>query len=146
MPPVKMAASVAAAAGRLRRAIRRSPSWRGLRALSSEAPPTQAAAVRDAFLNFFRDRHGHRLVPSASVRPRGDPSLLFVNAGMNQVEAEPRRSGRSLQFFSLEKGVAGLGKRRKGRSSYLSGKESLCVIGQSLGCKLGLGENSIGNF
>lgn len=102
--------------------------------------------MRDAFLSFFRDRHGHRLVPSASVRPRGDPSLLFVNAGMNQVEAEPRRSGRSLQFFSLEKGVAGLGKRRKGRSSYLSGKESLCVIGQSLGCKLGLGENSIGNF
>ena len=141
-----MAASFAAAAGRLRRAIRRSPSWRGLRALSSEAPPTQAAAVRDAFLSFFRDRHGHRLVPSASVRPRGDPSLLFVNAGMNQVGAEPRRSGRSLQFFSLEKRVAGLGKRRKGRSSYLSGKESLCVIGQSLGCKLGLGENAIGNF
>ncbi|XP_065769024.1 alanine--tRNA ligase, mitochondrial isoform X2 [Muntiacus reevesi] len=79
-----MAASVAAAAARLRRAIRRSPSWRGLRALSSEASPTQAAAVRDAFLSFFRDRHGHRLVPSASVRPRGDPSLLFVNAGMNQ--------------------------------------------------------------
>nr|XP_058932490.1 alanine--tRNA ligase, mitochondrial isoform X2 [Kogia breviceps] len=81
-----MAASVAAAAGRLRRAIRRSPQWRGpsRRALSSEAPPIQAAAVRDAFLSFFRDRHGHRLVPSASVRPRGDPSLLFVNAGMNQ--------------------------------------------------------------
>ncbi|XP_067608893.1 alanine--tRNA ligase, mitochondrial isoform X3 [Pseudorca crassidens] len=81
-----MAVSVAAAAGRLRRAIRRTPQWRGpsRRALSSEAPPTQAAAVRDAFLSFFRDRHGHRLVPSASVRPRGDPSLLFVNAGMNQ--------------------------------------------------------------
>lgn len=81
-----MAVSVAAAAGRLRRAVRRTPQWRGpsRRALSSEAPPTQAAAVRDAFLSFFRDRHGHRLVPSASVRPRGDPSLLFVNAGMNQ--------------------------------------------------------------
>uniref|UniRef100_A0A4X1V1E5 Alanine--tRNA ligase n=1 Tax=Sus scrofa TaxID=9823 RepID=A0A4X1V1E5_PIG len=81
-----MAASVAAAARRIRRAIRRSPPWQGLcfRALSSEAPPTQAAAVRDAFLSFFRDRHGHRLVPSASVRPRGDPTLLFVNAGMNQ--------------------------------------------------------------
>ncbi|XP_004424124.1 PREDICTED: alanine--tRNA ligase, mitochondrial [Ceratotherium simum simum] len=81
-----MAASVAAAAGRLRRAIRRSRPWWGpsRRPLSSEPPPARAAAVRDAFLSFFRDCHGHRLVPSASVRPRGDPSLLFVNAGMNQ--------------------------------------------------------------
>ncbi|XP_008151450.2 alanine--tRNA ligase, mitochondrial [Eptesicus fuscus] len=81
-----MAAAVAAAVRGLRRAIRRSPSWRGpsRRPLSSEPPPAQAPAVRDAFLSFFRDRHGHRLVPSASVRPRGDPSLLFVNAGMNQ--------------------------------------------------------------
>ncbi|XP_036998490.2 alanine--tRNA ligase, mitochondrial isoform X1 [Artibeus jamaicensis] len=81
-----MAASVAAAVGGLRRAIRRSPSWLGpsRRPLSSEPPPTQATAVRDTFLSFFRDRHGHQLVPSASVRPRGDPSLLFVNAGMNQ--------------------------------------------------------------
>ncbi|XP_059557539.1 alanine--tRNA ligase, mitochondrial isoform X4 [Myotis daubentonii] len=81
-----MAASVAAAVGGLRRAIRRSPPWRSpsRRPLSSAPPPTRASAVRDAFLSFFRDRHGHRLVPSASVRPRGDPSLLFVNAGMNQ--------------------------------------------------------------
>uniref|UniRef100_A0A8C9GVJ1 Alanine--tRNA ligase n=1 Tax=Piliocolobus tephrosceles TaxID=591936 RepID=A0A8C9GVJ1_9PRIM len=81
-----MAASVAAAARRLRRAIRRSPAWLGPshRPLSSEPPAAKASAVRAAFLNFFRDRHGHRLVPSASVRPRGDPSLLFVNAGMNQ--------------------------------------------------------------
>uniref|UniRef100_A0A2K5Z4Y3 Alanine--tRNA ligase n=1 Tax=Mandrillus leucophaeus TaxID=9568 RepID=A0A2K5Z4Y3_MANLE len=81
-----MAASVAAAARRLRRAIRRSSAWRGPshRPLSSEPPAAKASAVRAAFLNFFRDRHGHRLVPSASVRPRGDPSLLFVNAGMNQ--------------------------------------------------------------
>ncbi|XP_047588000.1 alanine--tRNA ligase, mitochondrial [Lutra lutra] len=81
-----MAVSMAAAAGRLRRAIRRSPLWGSpsRQPLSSEPSPAQATAVRDAFLNFFRDRHGHRLVPSASVRPRGDPSLLFVNAGMNQ--------------------------------------------------------------
>ncbi|XP_060045880.1 alanine--tRNA ligase, mitochondrial isoform X2 [Erinaceus europaeus] len=81
-----MAASVAAAAGQLRRAIRRSPAWPGpsCRPLSSGPPPAKAAAVRNAFLSFFRDRHSHRLVPSASVRPRGDPSLLFVNAGMNQ--------------------------------------------------------------
>ncbi|XP_053458071.1 alanine--tRNA ligase, mitochondrial [Nycticebus coucang] len=81
-----MAVSVAAAAGRLRRAIQRSsPRWSpNRRPLSSKPPPAQASAVRDAFLSFFRDRHGHRLVPSASVRPRGDPTLLFVNAGMNQ--------------------------------------------------------------
>ncbi|XP_039770793.1 alanine--tRNA ligase, mitochondrial [Ornithorhynchus anatinus] len=55
----------------------------GLRwALGSGRPA--AGEVRAAFLAFFRDRHGHRLLPSASVRPRGDPSLFFVNAGMNQ--------------------------------------------------------------
>ncbi|KAL7987452.1 hypothetical protein Chor_006371 [Crotalus horridus] len=36
------------------------------------------------FLQFFQERHGHQVVPSASVRPRNDPGLLFVNAGMNQ--------------------------------------------------------------
>uniref|UniRef100_A0A3B3V959 Alanine--tRNA ligase n=1 Tax=Poecilia latipinna TaxID=48699 RepID=A0A3B3V959_9TELE len=46
-----------------------------------------AAQVRRTFLDFFRDQHQHLLVPSAPVRPRGDPSLLFVNAGMNQEEA-----------------------------------------------------------
>ncbi|XP_066107707.1 alanine--tRNA ligase, mitochondrial isoform X1 [Saccopteryx bilineata] len=81
-----MAAPMVAAVGGLWRAIRRSPSWGGpsRRPLSSKSPPSEATAIRDAFLSFFRDRHGHRLVPSASVRPRGDPSLLFVNAGMNQ--------------------------------------------------------------
>ncbi|XP_035993579.1 alanine--tRNA ligase, mitochondrial [Fundulus heteroclitus] len=43
-----------------------------------------AAQVRRTFLDFFRDQHHHLLVPSAPVRPRADPSLLFVNAGMNQ--------------------------------------------------------------
>ncbi|XP_035308889.1 alanine--tRNA ligase, mitochondrial isoform X3 [Cricetulus griseus] len=76
-----MAASVAAAAGRLRRAIGRSCPWQQF---STESRSPHAAAVRDTFLSFFRDRHGHQLVPSASVRPRGDHSLLFVNAGMNQ--------------------------------------------------------------
>uniref|UniRef100_A0A2K6SA54 Alanine--tRNA ligase n=1 Tax=Saimiri boliviensis boliviensis TaxID=39432 RepID=A0A2K6SA54_SAIBB len=81
-----MAASVAAATRRLPRAVLRSPAWQGPshRPLSSEPAAAQASAVRATFLTFFRDRHGHRLVPSASVRPRGDPSLFFVNAGMNQ--------------------------------------------------------------
>ena len=39
--------------------------------------------VRSSFLNFFKER-GHQIVPSASLVPKGDPTLLFTNAGMVQ--------------------------------------------------------------
>ncbi len=41
------------------------------------------ARIRQSFLDFFRAR-GHTIVASASLVPRGDPTLLFTNAGMVQ--------------------------------------------------------------
>ena len=40
--------------------------------------------VRTTFIKFFEDR-GHTAVPSSSTIPHEDPTLLFTNAGMNQV-------------------------------------------------------------
>ena len=39
--------------------------------------------IRDKFLNFFK-KNGHTIIPSSSLVPAQDPTLLFTNAGMNQ--------------------------------------------------------------
>jgi alanyl-tRNA synthetase len=43
----------------------------------------EAKEIRRGFLEFFSSR-GHRVVSSSSLVPAKDPTLLFVNAGMNQ--------------------------------------------------------------
>lgn len=42
-----------------------------------------SADLRALFLEFFRER-GHQVVPSSSLVPGNDPTLLFTNAGMVQ--------------------------------------------------------------
>ena len=42
-----------------------------------------AAAIRNTFLDFFASK-GHKIVSSAPIVVKDDPTLLFTNAGMNQ--------------------------------------------------------------
>ena len=39
--------------------------------------------IRSNFLNFFKDKK-HKIVPSAAMVVKDDPTLMFTNAGMNQ--------------------------------------------------------------
>lgn len=46
--------------------------------------PWTSHKVRDTFFDYFRSKD-HTFVPSSSTIPYEDPTLLFANAGMNQV-------------------------------------------------------------
>ena len=43
----------------------------------------RAREVRKAFFEYFREKQ-HTFVAPSPVVPRNDPTILFINAGMNQ--------------------------------------------------------------
>ncbi len=57
----------------------------------------KSAEIRQAFLDFFAEQ-GHEVVPSSSLVPGNDPTLLFTNAGM--VQFKDVFTGRELRPYS----------------------------------------------
>ena len=52
--------------------------------MSTSSNNWPASRVRSTFLDYFKVKQNHTFVPSSSVVPHNDPTLLFANAGMNQ--------------------------------------------------------------
>ena len=44
-----------------------------------------ALQIRQMYMDFFIQKKSHIYVHSSSTIPKDDPTLLFANAGMNQV-------------------------------------------------------------
>ena len=51
----------------------------------SAAPMLNAREIRQKHFEFFEKKHEHLYVHSSGTIPLDDPTLLFANAGMNQV-------------------------------------------------------------
>ncbi len=57
------------------------PTWEPAAPYNSKV--MQSNEIRQRFLDYFA-RNGHTILPSSSLIPHGDKTILFTNAGMNQ--------------------------------------------------------------
>ncbi len=70
----------------------------------------ESSEIRKKFWDFFEKR-GHKIVPSASLVPLNDPSVLFTTAGMQQFKpyytglGDPMKDFGSLNTVSIQKCV-----------------------------------------
>jgi hypothetical protein len=76
--------------------------------------PTSTAALRSSFLQFFQ-RKNHLILPSSSLVPQGDDTLLFTNAGMVPLKdmllgVAPPPAGSGGRLASVQKCVRAGGK------------------------------------
>lgn len=53
--------------------------------LARSLQPTTSKEIRDRFCKYFINNHDHKFIRSSPVVPLCDPTVAFVNAGMNQV-------------------------------------------------------------
>ena len=58
-------------------------SGRNIRKSARKSKMNTANEIRQQFLDFFASK-GHKVVPSAPMVIKNDPTLMFTNAGMNQ--------------------------------------------------------------
>lgn len=77
---------------RTRRALLSTPAFSRSKmtaalASNGDAVDWPASKVRSTFVDFFVEKHQHTHVVSSATIPHDDPTLLFTNAGMNQVRA-----------------------------------------------------------
>ena len=86
----------------------------------------KAIEIRNKYLNFFK-AHGHTVIPSASLIPENDPSVLFTTAGMQQLVpyliGEKKKDGTRLTDY--QKWIKTNDKDKKGDNRHLTYFEML---------------------
>ena len=90
----------------------------------------QSEEIRRRFLTFFEKR-GHKIIPSSSLVPENDPSVLFTTAGMQQFKpyyvgkANAKKDFNSLNLTSSQKCVRTSDIEEVGDESHLTFFEML---------------------